>query len=1537
MRVSLIKNDKISDLILPNVIKGNYWITDTDEHGNEKNLICIEAFDGKWRLVSNNEVYYTNNNAQIPFADLETYKFYILKKNSSSKNNSMILYCSPIYDETYKEYSVEEYKSKQISIGGGTGCDISYRSSNLSKEHAVILFNNDSYFIKPNGAIYINNLMVNKQVKLENGDVIFLWGLKIIFSQKNKNTCLMINNPQNMVSTRLLTIQKENFVDTPFEESEEELDIPLYTDDDNFHKKPRFIRKVEELKIVVDAPPGKQEAEERPWLLTVGPMLTMSMMSMMTAYTAINNITMNNMPLSRALPSLVMSGAMLCGTFLWPSLNRKYEKRKRVKNEKMRQAKYKKYIEDKRKEIQDDIVKQKNILLDNFPPTLECQNIILSKMTRLWERRLGDDDFLTVNLGVGNQDMKIDIKYPEEHFTMHDDNLTDTARELGEEPKLIQNVSIEHSLIENNILGIVGNRSQTSIFMSQLFLQIMAFHSYDDLKIVMLTNKDQEHNWDFLKILPHCFSNDKSIRFFGTNNDEYKEIFYILEKEFMTRNEKDNEKTIYNPHYLIVTDNFKSIRNYDTIKKILDLNENKGFSLILLTEKITNIPEQCKSFVNIYQEKAELYKNTVNSRAQVFTVDFNNNYRYYDCAKILANIHIDISSEEEGQLPSKLSFLQMYDVGKIEQLNAQNRWKKNNPILALAAPVGLGKSGEKIVIDLHEKYHGPHGLIAGMTGSGKSEFIITYIISMAINYHPYEVQFILIDYKGGGLAGAFENNNIGLKLPHLVGTITNLDANEINRSLASIESELKRRQRLFNLAREKSGESTIDIYKYQKMFRNGIVDEPISHLFIISDEFAELKNQQPDFMQQLISTARIGRSLGVHLILATQKPSGVVDPQIWSNTRFRICLRVQEKSDSTEVIKKPDAAYLKQTGRFYFQVGFDEIFVLGQAAWCGGQYIPSENIRKELDTSINFIDNIGYVIKTYETRKKIETGPSQGEELINLVKYLSDIAKEENIVCRPLWLEKISAEIFVNNLIRKYNYNKQNFIINPVIGEYDNPSMQMQHLLTIPVSEQGNAIVYGVAGSGKENFIMTMLYSSMITYTPQEVNYYIVDFGSEALNSFRKAPIIGDILHADDLDKITNLYKMLSQMIEERKKLFAEYNGDYVTYCKNSGKTVPTIITIINNFEAYQETYGEYDETLTVLSREGTKYGINFLITSSTPNGVRFKLKQNFNQEFVLQQNNDDDYTSILGNVGKNYPSKIFGRGIIKKDSVYEFQTAYVCQKDKIQDFVKELSLKQSSVMKECAKPVPVLPEVVSYNDIKDEIGKTDEVIVGISKSNLEIVKYDFGKTLINLVTANDLMSTYNFIKPFINQLIYLNKSQVVFVNAEDYTLDSAYSNYIKYVNSNFDDYFDELYSYVLENHDIYTKNNYNRDKFVGLKQKTIIILGFDSFKNKISSEKSAKMPKIFEKSKDLELINFVFIDSIDKIKKLDMEPWFRTCGNTNDGIWIGPGINDQFTLKVSQRTNELKEQIGEEFCFVIKRGKPLLVKYVANLDIKLK
>lgn len=1542
MQISTIRPLKIQNLLLPNKVEGSYWIDGTDDNGIKRNLISIEANNGKWRIISNDEVYCLENNQYVPFAYLDEGKFYLIK--NSVNNENFVLYCSPIV-ANYNCYNVQEYLQKGIKIGSNPENLISYEY--LDSESAYIKYINNKTCIVDNKSkygIYVNDVRVIGFRELKVGDVIFIGGLKMIFSvTSNKSHCLYINNGTlKNVNVKLSLIGNVVPVNNDFEESEQEVEFPLYEKKDYFHKTPRFFQKNTPLVLQIDPPPAKTDEQNNPLLLTIGPMVTMSMTSMVTGYTALNNVLNGDATWSKAAPSLVICGAMFASVFIWPLFTKWYEKKTKIKNEKLRQEKYSKYIEEKRNAIIDAKTQQTAILKNNYMKTDEAVETIIRKYTRLWQRRIEDEDFLDVNLGYGSYPMKIDIKYPEDHFSMVEDNLKEIVLKLGQEPKLLSNVPVILSLRDTFISGIIGG-AEINEYTRKLLIQILALHSYDDLKIVILTDEEKEYQWKSFKQVPHCFSDDKSLRFFATNNDEYKEVCYYLDKIFDYRKEKlgnsDPKRGEFNQTFLIITDSFKKIRNFDIIKEILENKKYYGFSLMILDNKLINLPDQCSNFINLDKNfNGELRNNQNINETVKFSMDFTTIVDYDECAKSLANIPIELTGNDENQIVNKLGFLEMYDVGKIEQLNSLSRWQKNNPILNLQVPVGIGKSGEKITIDLHEKYHGPHGLIAGMTGSGKSEFIITYILSMAINYHPYEVQFILIDYKGGGLAGAFENNNIGLKLPHLVGTITNLDVNEIKRSLASIESELKRRQALFNKAREISGESTIDIYKYQKMYRENSVDEPISHLFIICDEFAELKNQQPEFMEQLISTARIGRSLGVHLILATQKPSGVVDPQIWSNTRFRVCMRVQDKSDSNEVIKCPDAAYLKQTGRFYFQVGFNEVFLLGQAAYAGGKYIPSEKVAKTLDTTINFIDNIGYTIKKVDTKVKTETVVADvGEELINIVKYLDNLAKQQNIKCKPLWLAKIPDDIRVENLAIKYNYEKDDYIVNPIIGEYDIPSRQEQKLLTLPLTKEGNCLVYGSSGSGKENFITTLMYSSSLYYSPEEINYYIIDFGSESLKMFNDYPIIGDILNSSDDEKIKNLYKMLNATIEERKILFSDYNGDYYTYCKNSGKTVPSIVVIINNYESYQETYSEFDDTLIVLSRECNRYGIYFVLTVNTPNGLRFKLRQNFSLIYALQQNNDDDYTTILGNIHKNYPAKIFGRGIFKTDDVYEFQTALVYEKDSIIKYVKDKGKELKNKYSVKAKPIPILPKIVGYPEIYKDFGKSKDLIIGIDKASLEICKFDFNKNYITIVTLLDLAMSNNFLNPLINQIIAGNSSTLIVINAEDYYINEKYRNQYQYVDQQFNEIFSSLSNFLKEQHDNYVKNDYNKAIFNNKKKIYCIIIGIESFKNRLNDENKTKFAELFNSGKELGIVNFIIVDSIDKIKKIEIESWYKNCVNNNFGIWIGNGINDQFSLKISQKIEEMKQDVPDNFCFVIKRGKVQYVKYVENLELDIK
>ncbi len=1540
MLVSLIKSKKINTLTLPNRIIGNYWVTDYDDNNNEQNLISIEAIDGRWRLVSNDDICVVENNVEKEFVYLREYSFYLLKIKDSK--SYLLLYCSPVYDKTNKRYLVEP--NQEMTIGNSDKCSIYYNNSGVDEVHAKLSYYNNNFVITDNNSrlgIYANNRRIRKQKVLTNGDVIFIAGLKIVVVIEEGIPLIIMNNPDGLVSCHTSSLKEQNLkplINKDVElntaiEPDDVIDATLYKEDDYFHKKPRFKSKIEALDIQIDAPPAREKNEEMPVMLTIGPMMTMGISSAVMGITAIVNVLSGNNTWMQAMPAIAISVAMLASLILWPAITRHYENKKREEKEKLRQYKYSYYIETKRQKIVDTIRAQRVILAENNLSLEECQQVILKRKMNLWERKFGDEDFLQVTLGSGVLPMAINIQYPEEHFSLEDDNLREMVNRLGSEPKNLSDVPLTVSLYEKNIMALIGSSKLNKSYVDRLILQLITFHSYDELKIVVFTSKNNEKNWDYIKILPHCWSNDHSIRFFGTNNNEIKQICYHLDRELQARTEAENNSGNNSPFYLIITDSIKTTRNFDVIKDILALNENMGFGLLIMNDRVSNLPTECKAFINVSEKTSDLFENVLNTNNLNFRIDFDTNIDMYECAKVLANIPIEITDDSET-LPTKYGFLEMYNVGKVEQLNSLNRWQKNNPILTLQAQVGIGKSGEKINLDLHEKFHGPHGLIAGSTGSGKSEFIITYILSMAVNYHPYEVQFVLIDYKGGGLAGAFENKELGIKLPHLAGTITNLDATEIKRSLASIESELKRRQSAFNDAREKSGESTVDIYKYQKLYRSGVVSEPISHLFIISDEFAELKSQQPEFMAQLISTARIGRSLGVHLILATQKPAGVVDNQIWSNTRFRVCLRVQEKSDSNDVIKCPDAALIKQTGRFYLQVGYNEIFVQGQSAWCGGKYYPTEKLKKTINTSLDFVDNIGFVIKNAEKDKNNDADKAQGEELNNVVAYLSDIAASEGIYVKQLWLDRIPNYITVAALMRKYNIEHEDYVLAPIVGEYDDPSNQKQDILRTSFLTDGNGIVYGVSGSGKENFISSMLFSSMYLYTPEELNYYVLDFGSESLKVFESCPLVGDVLIGSDKDKIANLFKMLNHNVEERKKLFANYGGSYDYYIHHCEDKLPAIVVIINNFEVFDDSYLIYDELLLTLTREGAKYGIYFFLTVNTPNGVRFKMRQNFSQEYVLQQNNENDYMAILGNTKKNYPSKIKGRGIIKRnDEIYEFQTAYPAPKN--QDsfaFIREQCAECSKNFKKGALAIPTLPKHISFRDVKSELGKTDDMVIGYNKENLEVVKYNFNNSL-NIISAIDITQATHMVKPLIKQYASLNKSDVLVIDAESTQIADGISN-LRVITNNFDDNFNILFDIVEKNYQKYLESNYDANVFDGEKQMTIFLCGLDSLREKLNVSNKERFGDLFEKAKDLKIINFIVVDSVDKLKKFDNESWYKAMFNGSTGIWVGNGLAEQFTLKITRITKEIREDIPENCCYVINHGKPSLVQYIENMDI---
>ena len=986
-------------------------------------------------------------------------------------------------------------------------------------------------------------------------------------------------------------------------------------------------------------------------------------------------------------------------------------------------------------------------------------------------------------------------------------------------------------------------------------------------------------------------------------------MFAYIDKIIEGYNNADRETEI-GQYYIIFNASKELTKKSETMKKIYTDGEQYGFSVFCITDEIRNLPKECSEIIEISENESKIYdKHDISGNCQSFKADTKLVHSINSLVRKLSGIKLDLSSTSEV-LPSMLTFLEMYNVSKIEHLNIRTRWKENNPTVTLKAPVGVDTLGNLFYLDLHEKYQGPHGLVAGMTGSGKSEFIITYILSMAVNYHPDEVAFILIDYKGGGLAGAFENKKKGIKLPHLAGTITNLDGASINRSLVSIQSELRKRQSIFNEAKQISNEGTMDIYKYQKLYREGIVTEPVPHLFIISDEFAELKTQQPEFMDQLISTARIGRSLGVHLILATQKPNGVVNDQIWSNSRFRVCLKVQEKQDSMDMIKRPDAAELSATGRFYLQVGYNEFFDIGQSAWCGAPYVPTEEVESKEEDSVQIIDNLGRIVKEVkDSKKENEENVNNIKQIVGIVNYLSEIADEDHISVRKLWMDEIPEFITVNSLINKYGPLQKDGL-EVVIGEYDDPFNQQQNIVIHNVSECGNTIIYGAMGSGKELLVNTLVCGLIENFAPSDINLFLIDFGSEALQMYAKAPHVGNVLLSSDEEKLVRLMKILKEQIYERKKLLAEYSGNPDLYEKATGRSLTTIVTIIDNYAAFNELYENLVDEIAYLSREGSKYKIYFIITATAVNEVKYKISQNFGKQYVLQMNDKSDYSSVFGNVKGVYPSKLIGRGLILKNSVYEFQTAHICKDEELQAYVTGLTSElNANYSDDNVIKVPEVPEKLTPEDIK--ITQTlENVQIGVDLDLVKPVVVNLKKSVVNVITGKNIDEVIATGRGIAELVSRIDNCEVTILDSE--TEES------KIV---------EIYNMMVERN-----NSYKDDNTLTFDRKVIFIMNWQSIIDNLSTDGKDKLECLIKHCELEYSVTFILCDIAESVKKYNRSNWYVMRADSSDYVWVGMGIDEQSVFNNPINYREVKK-VKKDNAVVVSSDEYIIIKPVRQYE----
>lgn len=1518
MRITIIGKNYFFKDTLPKKFVENYWVIDKNQE-NGKKLLNLIGTNENWELISNNCskiinpecLVITSDNLSINNSNNKFINHTILEENNmyaitlGNSEDVYILYCSPDYEKNFTHLDIIE--DTEFTIGSSNNNSIIYNNPLVSDTHAKILKFNGKWIIENYDSKYgtfVNDFPVHNNTKnIFNGDIIFIMGLEIVMLKDS----IYINNPNNNVTLNSNIFKMSSTKNLELKNKTND----LYIDDnkyiDYYSRSPRIIPPIITEHITIDQPPELTDSQKRPMLLALGSSLAMGLLMLTSLTSTIQGISSGTASFGEIFLGIFTTVAMLLAMVVIPIWEIKWDENSKKKYEQKRQKRYKQYLSKKNANINKIKNKQREILYQNYLSDTECAKIIIENSPRLWERKIVDDDFLSIRLGIGKFPSQIDITYPQEKFAMEDDNLIDSLNTIINNAKFIDDSPVILSLVKNNVSTIISKDDDFSWrFMRNIIMQLITFHSYEDLKLVFLLNPNTSKEWQYVKLLPHVWDNSKQIRFFADNYDDINEISRYLLEELKDRDEDESldDSKFSSPYYLIITNDCKKVENLSFTKELFK-RKNLGFSLLCITDYVYNSPSVCKTFFNIENRSTGiLYEDGIdNSKETEVNLEPLSAIFFEKISEKLANIPIKINVKDASSLVSNYSFLEMFNVGKIEQLNILERWKKNDSTLSLKAPIGIDSNGMIINLDAHEKFHGPHGLIAGSTGSGKSEFIISYILSLAINYHPDDVTFLLIDYKGGGLAGAFQKNNI--KLPHLVGTITNIDKSGLQRSLTSIQSELRRRQVIFNEARNMTDEGTIDIYKYQKLYHDGIVKEPISHLFIICDEFAELKQQQPNFMDELMSVSRIGRSLGVHLILATQKPSGIVNDQIRSNSKFAICLKVQDTSDSSDVILRPDAAYLKNPGSFYLKVGQNEYFVLGQSGWSGAPYIPSDIPTKRLDSSIEFISNTGMPIKKIDDTKK-QTSNSQGEQLTTLLKYICNIAENENIQTKNLWLDDIPQDIYVSDLRKKYNIHPSPYSVDAIIGEYDDPSNQNQGLVELNFAENDNTIIYGNAESGKETLLSTMIYDLMTTYSTKQVQMYILDFGTEALKIYKKSPHVGDVLFMGEDAKLDTFFDMIQAFIKERKNILSDYNGDFNLYL-SKGNQMPVIVIIINNYEAFNENYEDkYDDLILSLSREGPKCGMLFVVTASSTSAMRYRLTQNFNKKIGLQINDENDYYSMFDNVQSKRPSHMFGRGLVPIDNdLLEFQTAKICPHTEYNEHIIETINKLDKEFTFKAMPVPTLPNKIEIEDLKPYLTDIYKVPLGLIKKNLNVFTYNFSKYLITLISSKSLENAMEFCYYLFEELKEIENVKVSILDSRKSknNLKKDYNSFIKEIKSD-------------------TKNGLDGFAVYG-------IIGLEDFvEADLISE--SDFSNLLEKCNKAENQFFVIVDSPDLLENHTYDEWYTNYINNSTGIWIGNGIDNQTLITTNFSIDEtLENNCGNSFGYVVENGITTLIKFL--------
>ncbi|WP_058233735.1 FtsK/SpoIIIE domain-containing protein [Devriesea agamarum] len=1001
-----------------------------------------------------------------------------------------------------------------------------------------------------------------------------------------------------------------------------------------FNRAPRIVPRCPDTSIKAPSPPTRPTPQAFPYLIMIAPLLLgVAMFAVTRSVYSIMFIAM--MPL------------MAVATYVQGKMQAA-----KIFKEQTRQ--FREGMQSVRCKLNDAHDIERAVRLAEAPSAADAVDAIYRRGSLLWTHRPEHRAFGTVRLGIGTDSSRVRLELPAEHDTMP--QFRDELESLAEEYAVITGVPVIADLRWCGGVGLAGAGEDADGIARGIVSQLIGLHSPAELALAVMASFRTKEQWEWLKWVPHTCSPHSPLAgdHLAQNAGEAASLLAQLE-DLIQRRHGEHPATghvartadmesgstpndswssqhasssacvpVIPAVVLIVDDDAPAQRAH--LVWIAEHGPKVGVYVLWRAGGVAALPAACRTYLDIDGSGSATAGHVQGGeRFSPVTCDTVDQQVAHGIGRYLAPVtDAGVPVRDESDLPTVLSFLALTDHDLLRNPQTiMKTWARQESSMspdprAVSSPSGalglealVGHSGlEPLSLDLRRD--GPHALVGGTTGSGKSEFLQTWVLAMAAGHSPDRVCFLFVDYKGGAAFADCVN------LPHAVGLVTDLSAHLVHRVLDSLRAELRLRERLFHRKKVKDLAS---------LERRGDSECPPS-LVIVVDEFATLVHDIPEFIDGVVDIAARGRSLGVHLILATQRPAGVIKENLRANTNLRIALRMADEDDSKDIVGEPIAAHFDPTipGRAVVKKGPGHL-VMFQSGYVGGWTADQPGPAQIQIVEKNFATG-----PAWQLPKPCESAQNQGpEDVIRIVHALRQAAGIAGVSPpRRPWLAELAEHYDLAKLAHTGGDDDL------VLGISDVPDQQRQPILGYKPDRDGNLAIYGASGAGKSTTLRSIALSAAIALRQGPVQIYGLDFAGSSLTMLEALPQVGSVISGEDEERVIRLLRRMHALVDERTKEFASVHAGTIAEYRQitSRSKTPRMFLLVDGIGNFRETYdcGELSNwfsTFMHIAANGRSVGVHVIVTADRPAAMPGALGASIQRRLIHRMAAADDYRSL--------------------------------------------------------------------------------------------------------------------------------------------------------------------------------------------------------------------------------------------------------------------------------------------------------------------